>query len=204
MRSTVWRVSGEVLGGSVIYDRPPYEPDKHGRSIDVDVRGATTDDIEAIAEIDEAYGLGSVETLVPRIVASFERVARGEVRGYTCVVPMKGEVVGYGRCRFAAWSEEEGESVLPDGWYLCGLQVLSSHRRQGIGRALTEHRLTWLSERTDVVYYNADEVNGPSIELHEALGFVEVARGILPPRRSNDELQILGKKRLHQEISPDQ
>ena len=180
----------------MIYNRPPYEPDKHGRSTHVDMRAATTDDIEAIARIDEAYGIGSVETLVPRILASFERVACGEDRGYDCVASVKGGVVGYGRCRFRAWSEKEGESVLPDGWYLCGLQVLSSHRRRGIGRALTEHRLTWLGERTDVVYYNADEVNGPSIELHEALGFVEVARGLLPPFRSNDELQILGKKRL--------
>ncbi len=198
------RVSGEVLGGSVIYNRPAYEPDKHGRPIQVDVRPATPDDIEAIARIDEVYGIGSVETLVPRILASFERVARGEVRAYTCVAPVKGEVVGYGICKFNVWSEKHEESGLPDGWYLSGLQVLSSHRRRGIGRALTEHRLMWLSERTDVVYYNADEVNGPSIELHERLGFVEVARGILPPRRSNDELQMLGKKRLHQEISPDQ
>ncbi len=188
----------------MIYDRPPYEPDKHGRSIDVDMRAATTDDIETLARIDEAYGLGSVETLVPRIVAAFERVARGEVRAYTCVASVKGVVVGYGICRFRAWSEKEGDSGLPDGWYLSGLQVLSSHRRRGVVRAITEHRITWLNERTDVAYYNADEVNGPSIELHEALGFVEVARGILPPRRSNDELQILGKKRLHQEISLDQ
>ncbi len=180
----------------MIYNRPPYEPERHGRSTRFDLRAATTDDIEAIARIDEAYGLGSVETLVPRILASFERVACGEDRGYDCVASVKGGVVGYGRCRFRAWSQKEGGSGLPDGWYLCGLQVLSSHRRQGIGRALTETRLKWLSERTDVVYYNADEVNGPSIELHEALGFVEVARGLLLPFRSNDELQILGKKRL--------
>lgn len=114
----------------------------------------------------------------------------------TCVASVKGEVVGYGICRFRAWSEKKGDSGLPDGWYLSGLQVLSGHRRRGIGRALTEHRLTWLSERTDVVYYNADEVNGPSIELHEASGFVEVAGGLLPSFRSNDELQILGEKRL--------
>ncbi len=179
------------------YDRPPFEPGKHGRSIRVDVRAATTDDIETLARIDEAYGLGSVETLVPRIVASFERVARGEVRAYTCVAPVKGEVVGYGKCGFIAWSEKDGGSGLPDGWYLAGLQVLASHRRRGIGRALTEHRIAWLSERTDVVYYNADEVNGPSIELHEALGFVEVARGLVVafPRRS-EEPHILGEKRL--------
>ena len=180
----------------MIHERPPYEPDKHGRATHVDVRAATTDDIEAIARIDEAHGKGSVETLVPRIVASFERIARGEERRYNCIASVKGEVVGYGSCRFRAWSETHEGSGLPDGWYLSGLQVLLSHRRRGIGRALTEHRIRWLSERTDVVYYNADEVNGPSIHLHEALGFVEVARGLLVPIRSNDELQILEKKML--------
>ena len=48
-----------------IHERPPYEPDKHGLGTHVDVRAATTDDIEAIARIDEARGKGSVETLVP-------------------------------------------------------------------------------------------------------------------------------------------
>ncbi len=89
------------------------------------------------------------------------------------------------------------DSGLHEGWYLEGLSVLPTHRRRGIGRALTEHRITWLSERTDVVYYTAAEVNRPSIELHEALGFVEVARGLVVsfPRRE-EELQILGKKRV--------
>ena len=77
----------------MIHDRPPYEPDKHGRPTHVDVGAATADDIEAIALIDEAYGLGSVETLVPRIVAAFERAARGEVRAYNL------RCVGEGRGR---------------------------------------------------------------------------------------------------------
>ena len=181
---------------SRIHNRPPYEPGKHGRSTHVDVREATLDDIEAIALIDEAYGIGSIETLVPRILASFERISRGEVRWHNWVASVNGEVVGYAVCRYHAWAERNGDSGLPEGWYLAGLSVLPSQRRRGVGRALTEHRITWLSERTDVVYYNADEVNGPSIELHEELGFVEVARGLLPPRRSNDELQILGEKSL--------
>ena len=181
----------------MIHDRPPYEPHKHGRPTHVDVRAATTDDIEAIARIDEARGKGSVETLVPLIVASFEHIARREVRWYNCVASAEDEVVGYAICRYHAWSERNGDSGLPEGWYLAGLSVLPSHRRRGIGRALTEHRITWLSERTDVVYYTAAEVNRPSIELHEALGLVEVARGLVAsfPRRE-EELQILGKKRV--------
>ncbi len=178
------------------YDLPQYEPEEHGRATYLDVRAETFDYIEPIALIDEAYGIGSVERLVPRILASFERRARGEVRGYCCVASVKGEVIGYGKCSFDAWSEKYEGSGYPDGWYLSGLQVLSSHRRRGIGRALTEDRIRWLNEQTDLVYYNADEINRPSIELHEALGFVEVARGLLPPWRSNDELQILGEKRL--------
>ncbi len=88
----------------MIYNRPPYEPHKHGRPTHVDVRAATTDDIEAIARIDEARGKGSVETLVPLIVASFERIARGEVRWYNFVASVKGEFVGYSICRYHAWA----------------------------------------------------------------------------------------------------
>ncbi len=178
-------------------EQPPYEPDKHGRPTHVDVRAATTDDIEAIARIDEARGIGSVETLVPRIVASFERIAREEIRWYNFVASVEGEVVGYAVCRYHAWSERNGDPGLPEGWYLAGLSVLPSHRRRGVGRALTEHRITWLSERTDMVYYTVAEVNGPSIDLHEALGLVEVARGLVVsfPRRE-EEPHILGKKRL--------
>ncbi len=181
----------------MIHERPPYEPDKHGCATHVDVRAATTDDIEAIARIDEARGKGSVETLVPRIVASFERIAREKVRWHNFVASVKGEVVGYAVCRYHAWAERNGDSGIPEGWYLAGLSVLPSHRRRGVGRALTEHRMTWLSERTDMVYYTVAEVNGPSIDLHEALGLVEVARGLVVsfPRRE-EEPQILGKKRV--------
>ncbi len=180
-----------------IHERPPYEPDKHGLATQVDVRAATTDDIEAIARIDQARGIGSVESLLPRILASFQSIARGEVRWHNFVASVKGEVVGYAICRYHAWSEKNGDSALPEGWYLAGLSVLPSHRRRGVGRALTAHRISWVSERIDVVYYTVAEANGPSIELHEALGFVEVARGLVVsfPRRE-EELQILGEKRV--------
>ena len=84
------------------YDRPPYEPEQHGRATYLDVRAATFDDIERIALIDEAYGIGSVETLVPLIVASFERIAREEIRWYHWVASVKAEVVGYAICRYHA------------------------------------------------------------------------------------------------------
>ena len=182
---------------SRIHERPPYEPDKHGRATRVDVRPATSDDIDAIALIDEARGIGPVESLVPLIRASFERIAREKVRWFHWVASVKGGVVGYAICRYHAWAERSGDSGLPEGWYLAGLSVLPDHRRTGVGRALTEHRIAWLSEQTDVVYYTAAEANGPSIELHEALGFTEVARGLLSsfPRRSK-ELQVLGERRL--------
>ena len=181
----------------MIYNRPPYEPDKRGRAAHVDVRTATTDDIEAIARIDEARGKGSVETLVPRIAASFERIAREKIRWYHWVASVKAEVVGYAICRFHAWSERNGDSGLTEGWYLAGVSVLPSQRRQGVGRALTEHRITWLSDRTDVAYYTVAEANGPSIGLHEAVGLVEVARGLVVTfPRPEEELHILGEKRL--------
>jgi len=69
------------------------------------------------------------------------------------------------------------DSLLPDGWYLLGVVVVDRWRRHGIGRALTERRVAWLSQRTDSVHYIANSRNQASLDLHAAMGFVEVARG---------------------------
>jgi ribosomal protein S18 acetylase RimI-like enzyme len=103
-------------------------------------------------------------------------------------------VVAFGRCRFT--DPDPAEPRLPGGWYLAGVIVDEDYRRRGIGRRVTAHRLDWLRERTDVVYYMADESNGASIDLHAAFGFEEMARSILPPVRRTDAPQALFRKSL--------
>jgi RimJ/RimL family protein N-acetyltransferase len=66
--------------------------------------------------------------------------------------------------------------VVPNGWYLMGVNVLPSHRRSGIGRRFTSVRMQWLAERTHEVWFFTDSQNTASVRLHEEFGFVEVTR----------------------------
>ena len=70
---------------------------------------------------------------------------------------------------------------LPAGWYLAGLVVAPERRRTGIGRALTEHRIAWLAERTPMAYYFASLQNRASLDLHARLGFEQLQRDIAVP-----------------------
>lgn len=62
----------------------------------------------------------------------------------------------------------------PDGWYLTGLVIAPEWRRHGIGAALTRYRLKVLAEITSEVYYFANALNQPTIDLHAKLGFQEL------------------------------
>ena len=90
------------------------------------------------------------------------------------------ELVGFGR---VAWVEFEALQVnhAPCGWYLLGVNVLSTHRRRSIGTLLTNWRLDWLADRTDQVFYVAIPTNVASIRLHEALGFVKAQENVFMP-----------------------
>jgi len=50
-----------------------------------------------------------------------------------------------------------------------------------VGRLLTENRLEWLRQRTEVVFYTTGEPNRASQDLHAPFGFVEVDRGFPTP-----------------------
>lgn len=54
-------------------------------------------------------------------------------------------------------------------------------RRRGIGRALTLARLEWIAARGEKAYYFANEMNRASIDLHAAVGFVELTRDFQHP-----------------------
>ena len=176
--------------------RSPYEPEKHGTPIPVSVRAAVPGDARAIAPIDVEREGQTVDELAARIQRALEHLREPDSRRYSCVAEVEGRIVGYGKCRYMTFSEEEGaDPSIPDGWYLTGVEVLRRHRRRGIGRALTVHRLQWLGARTDVVYYFTGERNYVSQDLHRDLGFEDLARGIeipLPPPFSNAERHVLG------------
>lgn len=84
-----------------------------------------------------------------------------------------GDVVGWAKTHH--WRHDDPPA--PAGHYLGGITVAEAWRRRGIAVALTEHRMAWLREHTDVVRCVTNARNAASLALHAGLGFDEVARG---------------------------
>jgi len=156
--------------------RSVYEPEAHGIRLEtIEGRAAAPEDAHAIATIDaerRSQGIDAMKSVIQRDLIA---VLQDEER-YVCVAEVKHEIVGYGKCAFQRWSGKD-DPDLPEGWYLTGVTVPIEARRQGIGRALIEHRLEWLAERADEVYFNTGESNLPSQDLHAPFGFTVVKRG---------------------------
>jgi GNAT superfamily N-acetyltransferase len=81
------------------------------------------------------------------------------------VATVAGVPVGYGVAHRMALPG------LPDGWYLGGVVVTPTHRRQGIAARLTRARLDWIAARAERAYYFTNERNRASVDLHARFGF---------------------------------
>jgi ribosomal protein S18 acetylase RimI-like enzyme len=98
------------------------------------------------------------------------------------VAEREGAMIGYGRVlRFVPDSGAPAD-IAPTGYYLMGLAVHPDHRRVGVGAALTQARIDWISEHSDAAWYFANARNSASIALHEPFGFREVTRSFFYPR----------------------
>ncbi|MDJ0972837.1 MAG: GNAT family N-acetyltransferase [Planctomycetota bacterium] len=148
-------------------------------TLELGVRAAVVEDADGIARVAASDGTQTRTEILPLIRTELEEIASGKLHRYTCVAEVDGTIVGYGRCA-GDDTFTKGFPQLPDGWYLSGVLVLPSSRRRGVGRALTQHRMEWLRERTEIVYFLTSETNVPSVALHSEFGFVEIQRGIPP------------------------
>lgn len=92
------------------------------------------------------------------------------------------EVIGYGRVLRFVPEPDAPTDIAPAGYYLMGMVVHLDHRRKGVGAALTQARIDWVSERAEAAWYFANERNAASIALHEPFGFEEVTRSFFYPR----------------------
>ena len=92
------------------------------------------------------------------------------------VVERRGEIIGYGRARLFEPEPQALADTAPRGYYLTGVFVAPNERRAGIGAALTQARLNWISDRAADAWYFANARNAASIALHERFGFEEVTR----------------------------
>jgi ribosomal protein S18 acetylase RimI-like enzyme len=143
----------------------------------VHIRDATPGDCPAIAELEAScFGESDREKLRRQCEAQIANPDRRLV-----VATSGDDLVGFGRARRNRRSPGAPTVGLPDGWFLAGVAVVETHRRRGIGRALTEHRLRWIADSADEAYYFTDAGNRASIDLHRALGFAEVSTDFSAP-----------------------
>ena len=91
------------------------------------------------------------------------------------------ETVAYAKAERYVPAVPTRPNAAPGGWYLAGVVVRPEDRRRGVGAALTEARLGWISGRVSTAYYFANARNKASIDLHAALGFREIARDFHHP-----------------------
>jgi ribosomal protein S18 acetylase RimI-like enzyme len=152
-----------------------YEPSSARRPIlGLSIREATAEDVPALAEISARREGGEIGE---HARALHRWVAEGSSGGSLLLVACHaGRAIGFGKCRRFEPAPDAPGDTAPAGWYLAGVIVDPSRRRQGVGEALTHARLDWIRARSDRAYYFANARNAASIVLHAKLGFREISR----------------------------
>lgn len=152
-------------------ERPPAAP--------VPIRPARPDDSVGIARVRaERHGDDS-----PRHLRWARQMLRRASHDHLLLIAeAEGQVVGYGAVGAFEPPAQAPSNTAPAGYYLRGVVVAEAWQRHGIGHALTEHRLHWVSERAERAYYCVSAENLASLRLHERFGFVELTRDVWFPR----------------------
>jgi ribosomal protein S18 acetylase RimI-like enzyme len=99
------------------------------------------------------------------------RLARGKPDDVLIVAELAGQIAGVGRVSYFEPEEGAPGNAAPSGYYLLGVNVDPQYRRRGIGKALTQARLSWIARRAPVAWFFTGASNEASIRLHEAFGF---------------------------------
>lgn len=139
-------------------------------SVAVTLARASEEDVDELAALQVGARGGTVADWAGRI----GRTLRGE-RNVVVAARVGGEIAGYGNVIHLAPHPDDGA---PGGYYLMGVSVAPRWRRRGIGDALTRWRMAWVGERQGApeVWCFVSAANPASVDLHLALGFVEVRR----------------------------
>lgn len=151
----------------------PVRDDVRVSSIYVVVRSATIADLPDAAQIIADHRGEKPNDWVERFRLDLANADR-----LFLVATIADEVVGFGQARVIEGSADSTDSP-PAGWYLSGMTVRASARRQGIGGSLVEARLQLLAQRTSTVHYLADPANLATISLHTKFGFTKTRRVVL-------------------------
>ena len=170
-----------------------------GSPLSFAVRPATPDDAPAVALLDAERNRVDPDSILPYVRRDLEAIASGDLLRTCAVATSDGTEVGYARAAWKDYGASPDARKLPSGWYLTGLVVSPRWRRQGVGLALTLHRLEHLiSAGVREVYYFANAENRVTIALHERPGFEEISRDIVVPGVAfHGGVGILYRWRLH-------
>lgn len=158
-------------------DNPGVDGREHASmSRGAEVRLATAADLDAVAELAISRAAGEHEQWVKRLTEDLVDHERG-----LWVADRGGEVIGYGRVHRFKPAPDAPPLTAPAGFYLSGLGVSESNRRQGLGRAITRARLEWIAARATEAWFFTNARNEISLRLHAQLGFREVTRAFVFP-----------------------
>lgn len=128
----------------------PRRPDPElGANAPVSVRRARLEDTEAIGALVAARDGGELAAHVARLRRQLGADDAGE-SAIMLVAEADGAIVAHASARHVGAPSDPAVDPAPAGWYLTGVVVDPAWRRRGIAARLTEGRLAWLAERTDV------------------------------------------------------
>lgn len=158
----------------------PFEPDAERlpRSR-ARLRAAEEGDLEGVARLCHERSGGELQRHLRSFRGSF---AEGVEQLF--VAEEGRALVAYAKCAPLAIPAEAPPEAIPGGWYLTGVVVAPAQRRRGLALALTQLRLDWLAQRTELVRSFASAQNPVSLALHARSGFEEERRNIWAPRVS--------------------
>jgi ribosomal protein S18 acetylase RimI-like enzyme len=166
---------------------PKFEPyrasledrDRLPSAQDLIIRAALPTDVTGLAAIEAAREGGEVAEYASRLAKLIAHAATGE--GLVLAAQHSRRLVGLAKVTHFAPTDDSATNVAPTGWYLSGMIVAQDYRRRGVGRRLTQARLSWIAERDCSAYYFANAQNGATIDLHRQFGFVELTRDFTFP-----------------------
>jgi ribosomal protein S18 acetylase RimI-like enzyme len=142
------------------------------------IRPATLGDADGVAELFVQCVGGSHEE---HRQGFLRELAHVRLDNLVLLAESAGQIIGFARARHFKPSAPLSETAAPGGWYLLGVEVLPTHRRQGLGAELTRERVRWIAERAGEAFYFTQEENHASIALHACFGFQEVSRAVEYP-----------------------
>jgi ribosomal protein S18 acetylase RimI-like enzyme len=152
-----------------------FDPDAHGEPVAARVRPAVATDLDACAQLAWSRNGGELDSWHRRLAGDI-----ADPSTLVVVAEVADAVGGYASAQWLSFDQNQAANI-EDGWYLTGVTVEPSLRRRGLGRALLQARLGWISERADRAWYFASAVNEASLQLHRELGFREVTRSFSVP-----------------------